>query len=386
MNERQIAHIDLDTFFVSCERLLNSSLNGKPIIIGGTGDRGVVASCSYEARYFGVRSAMPVQYALRLCPDAKVIRGDMELYSRKSKEVTGIIAEQAPVLEKASVDEFYMDVSGMDKFFGTFKWVGELTDKVKKESGLPLSFGLSTNKTVAKMATSEAKPLGNLYIQEPEVKPFLNPLSIMKIPMIGNATYQILSRIGVRKIATLSEMPMEFLIKLLGKNGKSLWDKANGIDQTPVQPYHESKSHSAERTFHQDTMDIKELRTKLIQLVERVAFEIRNENKLCSVLTVKIRYTNFDTHTKQINMPYTCADHVLIQNALQLFNQLYQRRMRLRLIGVRLSGLVYGNYQTRLFDDNEHLLNLYQSIDFVRHKYGSKIIQRGSTLPILKSK
>lgn len=184
--ERTIVHMDLDTFFVSCERLHNDRLKGIPVIIGG-GDRGVVASCSYEARYYGVRSAMPIKHALRLCPEARVIKGDMEMYSKMSHTVTEIIEERAPVVEKASIDEHYLDITGMDKFFGSYKWTEELMQSVSKHTGLPLSFALSVNKTVAKIATGEAKPLGKTEICAAMVRPFLNPLSIKKFP--GSAMF-----------------------------------------------------------------------------------------------------------------------------------------------------------------------------------------------------
>ena len=376
---RTIVHIDLDTFFVSCERLLNPQLNGLPLIIGGTSDRGVVSSCSYEARKFGVRSAMPMKYALKLCPQAKVIRGDMELYSSKSHEVTSIIQDQAPVMEKASIDEFYLDVSGMDRYFGCFKWTTELASKVVKESGLPISFALSVNKTVAKIGTGEAKPSGRLQIEEGKVRPFLNPLSIKKIPMLGDVTFQLLSRIGVRTIQTLSEMPPDLLQQLLGKNGMDLWNKANGIDNTPVEPYSERKSISAEHTFESDTIDLTRLRSVITAMVEQLAFQLRSEEKLCSVIVVKIRYSNFDTETRQCKIPYTSCDHVLMERAHQLFDKLYNRRMRLRLVGVRFSGLVRGTYQINMFEDTTEMISLYQSIDRIKKRFGIKAVTRGST-------
>ena len=376
---RTIVHIDLDTFFVSCERLLNPQLNGLPLIIGGTSDRGVVSSCSYEARKFGVRSAMPMKYALKLCPQAKVIRGDMELYSSKSHEVTSIIKEQAPVMEKASIDEFYLDVSGMDRYFGCYKWTTELASKVVKESGLPISFALSVNKTIAKIGTGEAKPSGRLQIEEEKVRTFLNPLSIKKIPMLGDVTFQLLSRIGVRTIQTLSEMPPDLLQQLLGKNGMDLWNKANGIDNTPVEPYSERKSISAEHTFESDTIDLYRLRSVITTMVEQLAFQLRSEEKLCSVIVVKIRYSNFDTETRQCKIPYTSCDHVLMERAHQLFDKLYNRRMRLRLVGVRFSGLVRGTYQINMFEDTTEMISLYQSIDRIKKRFGIKAVTRGST-------
>lgn len=373
--ERAIVHMDLDTFFVSCARLSNSQLNGLPLIIGG-GDRGVVASCSYEARFFGVRAAMPIRLALQLCPQAKVIKGDMELYSRLSQTVTQVIEEKAPVMEKASIDEFYLDITGMDQFYGAYSWTTELSELVTKETGLPISFSLSVNKTVSKIATGEGKPNGNLEILQPMVKSFLNPLSIRKIPMLGDVTFNLLSRIGIRDIQTLSEMPAVVLQQLIGKNGLDLWKKANGIDSSPVEPYKERKSISSEHTFEQDTMDLAKLKSFLSGMIESLAFKLRAEQWLCSTLTVKIRYTNFDTESKQRKMPYTSADHILNQIALELFTNLYKRRMRLRLIGIQLSGLVRGTYQINLFEDTVEMMSLYQAMDKMKMRFGTNAIVR----------
>ncbi|MET0944107.1 MAG: DNA polymerase IV [Flavobacterium sp.] len=372
---RAIVHMDLDTFFVSCERLTNSELNGIPLIIGG-GDRGVVASCSYEARYFGVRSAMPIHMAMKLCPQAKIIKGDMELYSQLSHDVTQVIQEKAPIMEKASIDEFYLDITGMDKFHGSYKWTNELAQSVIKETGLPISFSLSVNKTVSKIATGEGKPVGNLEIPENGVQAFLNPLSIQKIPMVGTVTFQLLSRIGVRKIQTLSEMPPEVLQQMIGKNGLDIWKKANGIDNTPVEPYTERKSISTEHTFSQDTIDIEKLKRLLIGMVEKLAFQLRSEQWLTSTIAVKIRYANFDTETKQCKIAYTSADHILTKNVMELFEKVYQRRMRLRLIGIRFSGLVRGTYQINLFEDTEEMLSLYAAMDKMKSRYGFDAVMR----------
>ena len=379
--EKTIAHLDLDTFFVSCERLQNSKLNGIPVIIGG-GDRGVVASCSYEARYFGVRSAMPIRMALKLCPEAKVIKGDHERYSKLSNEVTEIIQEKVPLVEKASIDEFYLDLTGMDRFFGCYQWTTEVAESIKKNTGLPISFAVSANKTVAKIGTGEAKPLGRIEIPNREIQPFLNPLSIKKIPMVGNVTFQLLSRIGIRQIKTLAEMPVDVLQQMIGKNGAELWKKANGIDDSPVVPYSERKSLSAEHTFAQDSIDLENMRSLISGMVEQLAFQLRQEKWLTSVVTVKIRYANFDTETKQCRVSYTSADHTLLKYALELFKKLYTRRMRLRLIGIRFSGLVHGCHQMDLFEDTEELMNLYQSMDRMKNRFGKTAVGRASGLLI----
>jgi DNA polymerase-4 len=374
---RNIVHLDLDTFFVSVERLLRPELVGRPVIIGGTSDRGVVASCSYEARKFGVHSAMPMKMARALCGDAILVRGDMELYSKYSHTVTEIIAEKAPVYEKASIDEHYLDVTGMDRFFGLQKWAHELRETIIRNTGLPISYGMSVNKTVSKIATGEAKPNGELFVERDAVQPFLAPLSIRKIPMIGEKTYRLLRSMGVVTIDTLSHIPADMMERVMGKNGIVIWEKANGIDRTPVYPYHEAKSVSTENTFEQDSIDIIRMKEILVKMVEKISFELRDKQKLTACVTVKIRYSNFDTHTLQKQIPYTAFDHHLIPVVKELFNRLYQRRMLIRLIGVRFSSLISGNPQLNMFDDNVEMVSLYQALDRIRRKYGQQSIRRG---------
>jgi len=374
--QRTIVHMDLDTFFVSVERLINSQLIGKPVIIGGLSDRGVVSSCSYEARAYGVHSAMPIRMARQLCNDGIYIRGDMDAYSKHSRMVTDIISEKAPLYEKASIDEHYLDITGMDRFFGSLKWSHELRQRIITETGLPISFGLSVNKTVSKIATGEAKPNGEKQVGVEDVKKFLNPLSIKKIPMLGPKTYQLLRSMGVITIKTLSDIPPEMLGHVLGKNGMIIWKKANGIDHTPVHAYWEQKSISKERTYDQDTTDIKDLNRQLITMVEKIAFELRKQEKLTACITVKIRYANFDTHTMQKRITYTSFDHILIETAQELFKRLYTRRMRIRLIGVRLSKLIHGTQQLNLFEDTPEQINLYLAMDRIRKRYGSDAVKR----------
>jgi len=382
--DRAVLHLDLDAFFVAVECKLNSSLKGRPLIVGGQSRRGVVTSCSYEARRFGVHAAMPMHLALQLCPDAKVISGDMEAYSRHSHEVTQIIAERAPSFEKASIDEFYVDASGMDRFFGAFKWAVELQKTVIKESGLPISMGMSVNKTISKIATGEFKPLATKLIAPGTEQQFLDPLAVEKIPMIGKQTASFLHDMGVRTVQTLREMPVKFLVSAFGRNGVSLWNKAHGIDHTPIVPYSEQKSISTESTFGEDTIDTKKLKSILTAMVEKIAFQLREQRKLTSCVTVKIRYSNFDTESKQIHLPYTSSDHVLMKAAFELFEKLYNRRMLIRLVGVRFSGLVQGNQQIDLFNDTEENINLYERMDIIRHRFGSDKLMRAVTIDVNK--
>ena len=373
---RSIIHLDLDSFFVSCERRLDRRLVGKPVLIGGITDRGVVASCSYEARAFGVHSAMPMKMARQLCPEAVVIRGNSSTYSECSDQVTDIIKEDSPLFEKSSIDEFYIDATGMDRFFGCYKWAKERRERIIRETGLPISFALSTSKTVAKVGTSESKPNNHREIPEGMEKPFLAPLSVKRIPMVGDQTYRLLRSMGVEKVKTVQEMPIEMMARVLGKNGISLWKKAQGIDNTPVEPWSERKSISLERTFEQDTTDLVKLKSIIRAMSENLAYQLRNGNKLAACVSVKVRYSDFQTHSRQLRIPYTSADHTLISTVMELFEQLYDRRVLVRLVGVRLSHLVSGGQQIDMFGDSEETIKLYQAMDKMRDRYGQDAVKR----------
>jgi DNA polymerase-4 len=353
-----------------------------PVLIGGTGDRGVVASCSYETRQYGVHSGMPMKMARMMCPQAVVIRGNSSVYTKFSDMVTDIIKEDSPLFEKSSIDEFYVDVTGMDHFFGCLDWAKELRNKIIKETMLPISFGLSVNKTVSKVGTSEAKPNNFINIPDGEEKGFLAPLSVKKIPMVGTQTYHLLRSMGIEKVKTVQEMPVELMESVLGKNGISLWKKAQGIDNSPVVAWNERKSISMERTFEQDSTDVNKIKSILISMAENLAFQLRNGNKLTACVSIKIRYSDFQTYSKQRIIPYTSLDQTLIQTTVDLFEQLYQRRVLIRLIGVRFSHIIGGTYQMRLFEDSEKLIRLYQSMDYVRKRFGDQAVKRAVTMGV----
>ena len=376
MQSRSILHIDLDTFFVSCERLLDARLNNRPVVVGGTTDRGVVAACSYEARAYGVYSSMPMKLARQLCPEAIVIRGNSGTYSQFSDTITEIIKESSPIYEKSSIDEFYIDTSGMDRFYGCYKWAIELREKIIKETHLPISFGLSTSKTVAKVLTGEAKPNNHRRISKGHEQTFLAPLSVRKIPMVGDQTYKKLRSMGVEQVRTIQEMPIELMDKLMGKNGVSLWKKARGIDNSPIIPYHKRKSISIERTFEKDTSDLSKLRSIVIAMTENLAYQLRNGSKLTACVAVKIRYSDFQTCSRQKRVSYTSSDSTLIDVAKELFESLYDRRVLIRLVGVRFSHLVGGSYQINLFEDTEEMIRLYQAMDKIRNTYGQDAVKR----------
>lgn len=380
MSSKHILHLDLDTFYVSVERKIDSRLKSVPLLVGGTSDRGVVAACSYETRAFGVHSGMSMKLAKQLCPEAVVIRGNAGVYSKHSDIITDIIKSEVPLFEKSSIDEFYADLTGMDRFYGCYKFATELRKKIIDNSGLPISFGLSVNKIVSKVATGEAKPNNQLMIDTGFERDFLAPLSIKKIPQVGDKTYQTLRHLGIRHIHTIQQMPEEMMVNVLGKNGSMIWRRAQGIDNTPVIAFNERKSISTERTFDKDTIDIKKLKAILIAMTENLAYQLRRGEKLTACIAVKIRYSDFNTYNKQLRIPYCSADHILIPKIIELFEQLYNRRLLVRLIGVRFSHIVSGNYQINLFEDTTTTVNLYNAMDVLRERYGDRSVMRASGL------
>ncbi|MDF3077697.1 MAG: dinB [Sphingobacteriaceae bacterium] len=381
-NKRRIVHIDLDSFFVSVERLNDKSLHGIPVLIGGSSDRGVVASCSYESRKFGIHSAMPMKTARRLCPHATIIGGNYTAYSKASREVTEIIRATVPIFEKTSIDEFYIDLSGMDEFYDSYKTATELRQTIIKNTGLPISFGLSTNKTVSKIATGQAKPNGQLFVEPGTEKAFLAPLPVGKIPMIGKKAVDRLVSMGIYKIADLQRQTPEHLQQVFGKMGLMMWEKANGIDRSQVMPQHERKSISSENTFFEDTTDVEMMQQLLIAMGEQLTYKLRNEGRMSACLTVKIRYSNFETFSQQMSMAPTHSDPVLFPLIKNLFAKAYQKGRAVRLIGLRLSNLTDGPYQANLFDNNERDKKLYAALDSLNSRFGKKTISRAATMEI----
>ena len=380
MFSQAILHMDLDAFFVSVEILKDSRLRGKPVIIGGHSGRSVVASCSYEARKFGVHSAMPIKLALRLCPQAIIRRGDMDTYASYSRLITSIIESEAPCFEKASIDEFYLDLTGMDRHFGVWKWAMELRNKVTDESGLPISIGLAVNKLVSKVGVNVDKPRAERMVAPGTERAFFNPLSIRQLPSVGRKTYRKLSFMGVKKIKALAEIPPAFLEQEFGKPGLSLWKKANAIDDSKVVPYSERKSISHEHTFEIDTIDVGLLRRYLLKMITQLGYELRQKHKLASIVTVKIRYTDFNTHTKQRRIPYTASDKTLLKVVYELFEKLFERRQLVRLVGVKVSGLVGGHYQVNLFEDTLRDISLLTTLDRIKQRFGTHAIMSASVL------
>ncbi len=378
--QRYIAHFDLDSFFVSVEMLLDPSLLGKAVVVGGSRDRGVVTTCSYEARKFGVRSAMPMRKAMELCPHAIIVKSSYGQYAKYSAWVTNIIASNAPLYEKASIDEFYIDLTGMDTFFNPLEWTIKLRQTIMDETGLPISFGLATNKLVAKIATDEAKPNGYLFVTPGKEKEFLAPLPVEKLGGVGKKSHQTLLGLGIYTIGDILKYDAGLLEKALGKWGSQLVRQANGLSDSVVSPHRESKSISAENTFEENTADINILLAQLVGQAERVAYELRQEKKFATCVAIKFRNANFETSTRQITIPATIADSDIIKAATDLFTKLYVPGTLVRLLGVRLSGLTDTGAQTNLFDNKTEQHALYEAIDAVKNKFGKSVLRKARTI------
>ena len=372
---RNIAHFDLDSFFVSVEIINNPSLKGKPVLVGGY-ERGVVAACSYEARKFGIHSAMPMKKAMQLCPQAIVTNASRDQYSKYSRWVTEIIAAKVPLFEKASIDEFYIDLTGMDKFFGVSQYARELRQHIIDETGLPISCGLSSARFISKMATNEAKPNGFLEIPHGKEKEFLWPLGIEKINGVGKQTELHLKSFGIYTIEDIAKTPIEHLEKIAGKWGESLLHKAHGIGSTEIATDWEQKSMSHENTFDTDYTDIDFLHKELVRLTEKTAYSLREDEKLTGCVTVKIRYSDFETTSRQETVDYTALDDVLIAKVKDLFNKSYQKKRPVRLLGVRFSQFIPFTMQMSLFENNVQKLNLYKAVDDIKDRFGTKLVTK----------
>jgi DNA polymerase-4 len=317
---------------------------------------------------------------MKLCPQATVVGGSRDEYSKYSRWVTDIISAKAPLFERASIDEFYLDLTGMQRFFQPYQWVIELREEIMEKTKLPISFGLASNKMVAKIATDEAKPNGYLHIPFGREKDFLAPLKISKIPGVGTQTCSSLMEMGIYTIKDLSEHPASLLEKRFGKYGVDLHYRANGIHFGEVIPFHEAKSISTENTFEENKTDIDFLMKELVRMVERIAHELRTQNKSTGCIAVKIRYPDFETTSRQTTVPFTCYDDELIAKAKELFHKLYRKGEPVRLLGARLSDLTDEAIQTNLFENIEKKTGLYRAIDEVKDRFGKYLLTKGGSL------
>jgi DNA polymerase-4 len=319
---------------------------------------------------------MPMKKALQLCPHAIVTSSSRDQYSKYSRWVTEIIAEKVPLFEKASIDEFYIDFTGMDKFFGTSKYAKELREFITKETGLPISGGLSSARFISKMATNEAKPNGFLEIPHGKEIEFLWPLPIEKINGVGKQTEQLLKSFGIYRIEDIARTPVELMERYAGKWGEALWHKAHGRGSADIATDWEQKSMSHENTFDTDHKDVVFLQKELVRLTEKTAYSLREDEKMTGCITVKIRYSDFETTSRQETLSYTALDDVLIAKVKDLFNKSYQKGRPVRLLGVRFSQMIPITMQMSLFENNIEKLNLYKAVDDIKERFGSNMVTK----------
>jgi DNA polymerase-4 len=383
---RNILHIDMDAFFVSVEEVRDPSLKGKPVIVGGSPDgRGVVAAASYEARKYGIHSAMPIGRARRLCPDAIFLRGSHGVYSEFSGRIFDIMNTYSPLVEPMSLDEAYVDLTGCERLHGSIVDTAvRMHDEIKSKVGINASVGMAANKLMAKIASGMAKPNGLLRILPGYETTFLAPLPVGRIPGIGPKSVEEFKRMGVHTVRDLAAIPLGLLEEAHGEWGTRLYEKARGISRSPVSKNDDTRSISRETTLDKDSNDPEFLESKLSFLVEKAASQLREEGLRARCVSLKLRDSNFKTVTRSHTLnEATCEDHVIFVTVGNLFRKLFTLETRVRLVGVALTSLtVDAPSQMELFEDMDarQWQKLYQGIDSIRDKYGFRSIVRGSSV------
>ncbi len=375
---RIIFHLDLDAFFVSVERIINPDLEGKPVIVGADPNgRGVVSACSYEAREYGLHSAMPIGQAYKLCPHGIYLHGHYKEYERYSEAVEKILMKYAPILEQASIDEFYMDFTGTTKIYGNILSFAErLQREIWDLLGLPCSIGIGTNKTIAKIASDCYKPKGITYVIPGLEKEFLANMPLETIPGVGKVTIKHFNEKGFYKIKDITSIPKEYFSVTFGKSGVDIWDKANGYGNNILSITHTRKSLSKETTFDTDVIDKKKLEQTLFELSGKVCQLLRNEDWVASTITLKLRYTDFITITRAKTLrSATDSDDIIYSTILRLFRTEYTRRVGIRLLGISLSNLREYVEQDPIFEDTEVMKKrMYRAVSKIRDKFGFESI------------
>lgn len=383
IHPRSVIHVDLDAFFASVEELLDPAIAGLPIIVGGDpSKRGVVASASYAARAYGVRSAMPMAQALRLCPHAIVRHGHREVYASYSERVMAILAEYTPLLEQVSIDEAFLDVTGCEQLFGPAEEIAQrIQQRILHELGLPSSLGVASNKLVAKVASTLAKPRGLIVVPFGQEATFLAPLPIEYLWGIGKVTAERLHSLGVQTIGQLAALPYQQMKALFGSAAVEMHYRALGIDDSPVGIEARRKSVSQEHTFARDVADIRRLKRYLLAMSEELTAQLRRDGECARTVVLKMRYPDFKTITRRASLaqPTDLAEVVYAQ-AVALLQKEWRQGDRIRLIGLGLTGLVQAR-QLGLFEaSSQRLLKLSQAVDQIRSKYGKQAIRRASLL------
>ncbi len=375
---RLIFHLDLDAFFVSVERILNPKLKGKPVVVGGDPKygRGVVAACSYEARQYGLHSAMPIRTAYRLCPNGIYIHGSHGEYSRFSDAVENTLLKYAPLVEQSSIDEFYLDMTGCQKMYGSmFSFASFIQKEILRKLSLPCSIGIGSNKTIAKIASDCMKPTGITYVLPGMEKHFLSPMPVETIPGVGAVTLKDLNSKGIYKIGDVTTLPQEYFAAAFGKYGIDLWRKANGEGTEYLTIQRERKSISKETTFDEDVTSNEFLKKTLFELTEKICQKVRNRNWAASTISIKLRYSDFQTLTRSRTIKPTDDDKIVFDTAWQLLDKAHTRRVAVRLVGVGLTNFSESSEQEYLFEDAEiKRKKMFRAVTRIRDKFGYNAI------------
>jgi len=378
---RTIFHLDMDTFFVSVERILNPKLKGKPVVVGGDPKygKGVVAACSYEARKFGLHSAMPIRKAYSLCPQAIYIHGHYDEYVRYSHLVKNILRKYAPVLEPAGIDEFYIDFTGCEHIYGSMQLLAsEIQKEINDKLSLPCSIGIASNKTTAKIASDFNKPNGITCVTQGQEKIFLADLPVQVIPGVGKVTLSGLNQKGIYFIRDITDLPKDYFSAAFGKYGADLWEKANGKGAEYLSVEREQKSISHETTFLNDLLSIKIIEEILFDLSAKLSQSLKENNWIASTISFKLRYSDFNTITRAKTIPHTDDPAIIFNTIKELFHKNFTRRVAIRLVGIRLTNFLSKSEQLFLFDDNfTKRQRILDAVNRVRAKYGFSSISFG---------
>jgi DNA polymerase-4 len=385
MSQRTIMHVDLDAFFVSVEVALNPELKGKPVVVGGRPDaRGVISAASYEARAYGLHSAMPLKTASRLCPQAIFIEGNFQRYREASKKFMAILADFSPFVEPMSLDEAFLDVTGFESLHGTIRQMAiSIKQRVMNEQGLCASIGIAPCKVVAKVASDYSKPDGLVEVKPGEERDFLAHLPVGRLPGVGKQAQRLLKELGVITVGQLASMPLKTLTSHFGIAGRTMHNTANGIDNRKVELPGTAKSISRETTFREDTNNSEFLESTLRYLGEKVGADLRRREKRAKCVTLKIRFSDFTTSTRSqtLRQPFDSNDIIFSTGARLLTKAMQTGKQPVRLLGIGVSGIVERGGQMSMMDTNvQRLVQLNKTIDDIRDKYGFSAIQTGRTL------
>ena len=387
---RVILHIDMDAFFAAVEQLDQPELRGKPVIVGadpkGGKGRGVVSTCSYEARKYGIHSAMPISQAYKRCPGGIYLRGRMQRYQEMSRQIMKIMYDFSPAVEPLSIDEAFIDITGCIKLFGSPRIIAmKLKESIKSQTKLTASVGVAPSKFVAKIASDLEKPDGLVIVEENEVRNFLRPLPISKMWGVGKKTEPILLKLGIQTIGELADYSQSKLIKYLGKAGIQFWNLANGIDNRSVTPYTDAKSLSHETTYSEDTDDVQKLKQTLFYLSNEVSQGLRKENLKGKTITLKIRLSDFSTFTRSKSFAhYINSSKEIFDVAMQLFTSFNRMSKKVRLLGIAVSNLDNATgEQISMFDDIENSKSRSDRVmDLIHEKFGPDALKKASLMNI----